>query len=344
MIVRLIQEAFALHSTMSREEDESVNMDESRTASDTESQVAIDEGIVLLCQIGNLVDQVRELHRVCQQVVTSSCLRELLLRMDELVVEINRVTWRDFEDSRLRANTRRVVGGLAAGSAGIPTSTPSVVGVPTGPRPSIFADPVSDDDNDSALKLSVSVPLGNTYMNLFYMCRATLKGQLTCGLYFPHKLWRRRSHTYYCGIGEREWAAHTDLPFSDVQHIGCGAKHRPFRYGSSMVCEFNYEGLQLSVLADPMPVQLSMEIKKVQASWVSASLLLTIEELARCVPRVYPKHNRVEGLPIPCVGRFPVEDALRENWPMMGEKAWWDLALEVAQKDNGGDGGGGVVG
>ena len=138
MIVRLIEEAFALRSTMSREEDESVNMDESRTESDTESQAAISVGIVLLCHIGNLVDQVRELHRVCQHVVTSSCLRELLLRMDELVVEINRVTWRDWEDSRLRANTRRVVGGLAAGSGCIPTNTPSVVGVPTSPGPSIF--------------------------------------------------------------------------------------------------------------------------------------------------------------------------------------------------------------
>jgi hypothetical protein len=146
-----------------------------------------------------------------------------------------------------------VVGGRAAGSAGIPTSTPSVVGVPTGPRPSIFADPVSDDDNDSALKLSVSVPLGNTYMNLFYMCRATLKGPMACGHYFPRKLWRRRSRTDHSGVGEREWAAHTDLPFSDVQHIGCGAKHRPFSYGSSMVCEFSYAGLQLSVVADQPP-------------------------------------------------------------------------------------------
>jgi hypothetical protein len=175
----------------------------------------------------------------------------------------------------------RAVYAPAAGSAGAPTSTPSVVGVPTGPWPSICADPVSDDDNDSALKLSVSVPLGNTYMNLFYMCRATLKGPTTCGLYYPHKLWRRRSRTYHCGIGESEWAALTDLPFSDVQHIGCGATYRPFSYGSSMVCEFSYEGLQFSVLADPMPVQLSMEIKKVQNSWVSASLLLTSEELAR---------------------------------------------------------------
>ena len=150
--------------------------------------------------------------------------------------------------------------------------------------------------------------------------------------------------TFLTSFGEREWAAHTDLPFSDVQHIGCGAKYRPFSYGTSMVCEFCYEGLQLSVLADPMPVQLSMEIKKVQASWVSASLLLTIEELARCVPRVYPKQYRVEGLPTPCVGRFPIEEALRENWPMMGDKAWWCLALEVAQEDCGGDGGGVVVG
>ena len=91
MIVRLIEEAFALHSTMSREEDESVTMDESGTESDTDSQVAIDEGIVLLCHTGNLVDKVRELNRVCNQVVTSRCLRELLLRMDELVVEIDRV-------------------------------------------------------------------------------------------------------------------------------------------------------------------------------------------------------------------------------------------------------------
>jgi hypothetical protein len=153
---------------MSREEDESVHMDESRTASDTESHVAIDEGIVLLCHIGNLVDQVRELQRVCQQVVTSSRLRELLLRVDELVVEINRVTWRDFEDSRLRASTRRVVGGLAAGSAGISTNTPSVVGAPTGSRLSNVGDPVTDEDNDSVRQLSVSsIPLGNTYMNLF---------------------------------------------------------------------------------------------------------------------------------------------------------------------------------
>jgi hypothetical protein len=99
-----------------------------------------------------------------------------------------------------------------------------------------------------------------------------------------------------------------------------------------MVCELSYEGLQLSVLADPMSPLLSMKIKKVHASWVSASLLLTIEELTRCVPWVDPTHYRVEGLPTPCVGRFPIEEALRGNWPMMGDKAWRGLALEVAQR------------
>ena len=66
MIARLIEEAFALPSTMLREEDESVNMDETRTESDTATHVAINEGIVVLCHIGDLVDQARELHRVCQ--------------------------------------------------------------------------------------------------------------------------------------------------------------------------------------------------------------------------------------------------------------------------------------
>ena len=126
--------------------------------------------------------------------------------------------------------------------------------------------------------------------------------------------------------------------------MGVEARDRPFARGVATVYEFSYAGLELSVLSDPAPEILDTEIKKVKASWVSASLLLTPEELVRCIPIVYPKLNRVEGLPAPCVGRFPVEDALRENWPMMGEKAWWDLALEVAQKDNGGDGGGGVVG
>jgi hypothetical protein len=66
-----------------------------------------------------------------------------------------------------------------------------------------------------------------------------------------------------------------------------GARDRPFARGVATVYEFSHAGLEFSVLADPAPEILDTEIKKVKASWVSASLLLTTEELARCIPTVY---------------------------------------------------------
>ena len=134
-----------------------MRMNQKQKKSETESQTARRGSIAALIHIGNLVeafrkayacskalavlhDKVRELQRGYQQVGTRSRLRELLLRMDELDLELQRVSWRDFEDSRLPANSWRVVGGLAAGSAGIPTNTLG---------PSSFGDPMSDGDDNS---------------------------------------------------------------------------------------------------------------------------------------------------------------------------------------------------
>jgi hypothetical protein len=107
-----------------------------------------------------------------RSVGNSSRLRELLIGVNGLAWELKQISWGDFEDARLPGmelphkafgyddcvvreltwplvalghptNSRRVVGGPVvytpmAESAGAPTDTPSVVGVPTGLGPSIF--------------------------------------------------------------------------------------------------------------------------------------------------------------------------------------------------------------
>jgi hypothetical protein len=79
-----------------------------------------------------------------------------------------------------------------------------------------------------------------------------------------------------------------------------------------MVCEFGCGDHHYAILADLLPEMLDKEVKKHQAAWVEASLLLKPDELKAALPVVYPKMNLVEGLPLPCVGKFDVRKAREE--------------------------------
>ena len=154
------------------------------------------------------------------------------------------------------------------------------------------------------------------------------------------KLWHRTGHHKWHGrIDPIQWEAHTDHPYSSVAHIGCGARYRPFARGQGMVCEFGCGDHQYAILADLLPEMLDKEVTKHQAAWVEASLLLKPDELKAALPVIYPKMNIVEGLPLPCVGRFDVRKAKEENWPKIDTKAWWTLASAIYEKDcdDGGD-------
>ena len=85
---------------------------------------------------------------------------------------------------------------------------------------------------------------------------------------------------------------------------------------------------------------LDKEIETVPASWVVASHLLTPGELKNNFPLVYPKQNLIEWLPLPCVGRFPIQQARKEGWPELDAKARRQLASAIFAK---GWGDGGVV-
>ena len=94
---------------------------------------------------------------------------------------------------------------------------------------------------------------------------------------------------WYCGVDEKGRATHARQPFSSVSHVGCGARYRPYARGKGVVCEFGADGCEYSITADLLPEVLDEEIKKMQASRVAASLLLTPEELKQTIPLVTPQ-------------------------------------------------------
>ena len=45
---------------------------------------------------------------------------------------------------------------------------------------------------------------------------------------------------------------------------------------------------------------------------------------------IHPKLHIIPGLPIPAVGRFPIQLADRECWPEINEQTWYMMAMTIA--------------
>ena len=129
----------------------------------------------------------------------------------------------------------------------------------------------------------------------------------------PPSLWGRScSNMWHCEIDKSAWEAYTHFPYNAVAHVGCRARYKPFDAGNSIVCEIGANGCEYFIMADLIPYVLDQEIKKVQAAWEQACLLITPHELKNNFPIFFPKNHIVDGLPLLGVGRFPMVEAERE--------------------------------
>jgi hypothetical protein len=45
---------------------------------------------------------------------------------------------------------------------------------------------------------------------------------------------------------------------------------------------------------------------------------------------IHPKMHIIPGLPIPAIGKFPIQQANREGWPEINEETWYRMALTIA--------------
>ena len=206
-------------------------------------------------------------------------------------------------------------------------------------------------------------------MSLFYMCamhdQVSYDPSDKCGLYMPGKLWDRKgaepisTRVWYCGIERSEWEKEVQKRFlpeaggasrasgdydlelalnSAPGKIGCGCRFRPYSVGSSMVLEVidrsvNDVITMYAIRAAIPPGPLSDEIRKVQKGWISAGRRANAKDLYGSIPVIYPKIHVIPGLPIPAIGRFPIRQAIKEEWPEIREENWYMMGLAIASTD-----------
>jgi len=199
-----------------------------------------------------------------------------------------------------------------------PTSTPSVVG---------------------GLAASTSSSLGNPYSNIFFACQAKLPTMRRCGVYMPSELWKFNDWTrWFCEIDKRVWTAHTHHPYTyEVAHVGCHARWRqPENFRKGLVCELGFGDEAYTILADLLPEEIYYP------AWNKIKARVTPELLTGHIEFVYPQQNIAQGLPLPIVGRLPLERALAEYETGLKEEARRCLS-SVLYLQECGDGGSGAA-
>ncbi len=45
------------------------------------------------------------------------------------------------------------------------------------------------------------------------------------------------------------------------------------------------------------------------------------------------KCHLIEGIPVLCLGRYPVGQAITEEWPKLSTEGWWKLAIAFSQQN-----------
>jgi hypothetical protein len=71
----------------------------------------------------------------------------------------------------------------------------------------------------------------------------------------------------------------------------------------------------------------------VQKPWIAAGKRANASKLYESIPVIYPKVHVVQGLPIRAIGRFPIRQAIKEEWPEIREENWFMMGLVISATD-----------
>ena len=196
---------------------------------------------------------------------------------------------------------------------------------------------------------------------MYPVCRARVKANKnscttsTCGISSPTCLWTRSAngHELICRIDWaafdrklkwlhwrdpiREWAKQMERtygPHHNWPAIGCGASFYPTMEDSTCVVEVQKENYEWEAFAaDPLPMEISDEIKQVQArsflpSPIQASRLWSPRRKG-CyninTPLSPPMTHHLQDYPI--IARYPLEEWERCNRPNLSLIGWSKLAI-----------------
>jgi hypothetical protein len=216
------------------------------------------------------------------------------------------------------------------------------------------------DYNDQIIRVGAGIK-----MNLFYMCakhdaKCWDPGS-TCGMCMAGNIWNRRgaapekARNWHCGIESSEWEALMQrqlLPDAggsragkdfDMEHareqaplsVGCHCRLRPFEEGGSMVLEVSDKSVEntcalYAIRAAIPPGPLSDEIQKVQKRVDQSRKRTSAQDLYAGIPTIHPQPHLIEGLPILAIRRYPIVQAIAEDWPEIKEENWYRMSVAIA--------------
>ena len=193
--------------------------------------------------------------------------------------------------------------------------------------------------------------------NGFYvypLCRAKVHPFPTetqiCGIYMPSPLWLDAGrHRYYChpqwdnlqnvpGGGEilTRMAAMHGEDRASWPNPCCGARFRPWTRGSGCnILEINIghsPGVEewVCFVAENIPAELDLEIKKHLSSWHEAMGELTYEEIEANIPFITPRMHAING--IVGIARFNIDGWTRKGCPTVTETDWKTICKIIAEK------------
>ncbi len=184
-------------------------------------------------------------------------------------------------------------------------------------------------------------------MCIYCMCAAGPVGY-KCGIYMPGKFWRGdrsgyASRKWKCALNVDEvmlYCERTGLEVSRLaveaadSHACCGANVRPWARGKSMVMEVDHEEKTYAILCEFMPPAGRRDHEKPKA-WHNAEQLLSPQALYDSIPYVVPKAYPLvaDGIKVPFIGEFPIEQHERSNGCSLDGKGWWLFAKMVTEHD-----------
>ena len=182
----------------------------------------------------------------------------------------------------------------------------------------------------------------------------------TCGISFPSCLWTRTADEYklVCRIDWtafikklqrlhwrdpiHKWAEHMSLTYGSHHNwpaVGCGASFYPTMDDSTCVVEVQNENNEWEAFAsDPLPMEITDEIKQVQArcflpSPMHASRLWSPDcnyDYSTNIPLSPPMTHHLQDCPI--IARYPLEEWERSNRPNLSVKGWSKLAMITSMR------------
>ena len=167
-----------------------------------------------------------------------------------------------------------------------------------------------------------------------------------CGCFFSSGLWMEKHHmngktTWNCEVDpeqvkvafpdEYEETCKLFPEFKGIQFPTCGRKYYPFKHGAGALFEVMVGNEWWPIVSELWPEELTNAFEKAQAEWYNVHKGTTASEFKFAVQQSATKPNTciAPGVPLQCVGKFPLEQFYADGNKALTQQDWVSYFLET---------------